>query len=75
MTKLLNRAMAAAQGLSPERQDEIARMVLAFAQDDPSLYQFSHEEAAAEDAADVEEASGADATDEDVRAIWEKHGL
>lgn len=75
MTELPNTAMIAARRLSPERQDEIARMVLAFARDDLSPYHFTPEEAHAEDAADAEEASGAYATHEDVRAIWAKYGL
>ncbi len=75
MTELLEKAVATARTLSPELQDEIARVVLALANDDSSIYQFSAEEAAEEDAADAEEARGDYATDEEVRAIWAKHGL
>ena len=55
-------------------QDEIARVVLALARDDSNIYRFTPEEAAEQDAADAEEARGEYATDEDVRAIWTKHG-
>ena len=75
MTELLEKAMAPARGLPPEKQDEIARVVLALTGDDQSVYEFTPDEAAEQDAADAEEARGEYATDEEVRAIWAKHGL
>ena len=75
MTDLLEKAVAAARGLEPERQDQIARVVLALARDDTAVYQFTPEEAAEQDAADAEEARGDYASDEEIRAIWAKYGL
>ena len=75
MTDLLDKAMAKARDLAPEMQDEIARMMLAFVDEDTPLYRFSPEEEAEQDAADAEEASGEYATDAEVRAIWAKHDL
>lgn len=75
MTELLEKAVATARGLPPETQDEIARMVLAFVGDDASIYQLTPEEEADLDASDAEVSRGEFATDEEVRAIWAKHGL
>lgn len=75
MTDLLEKAVATARGLPAEMQDEIARMVLAFTGNDPSVYQLTPEEEADLDASDAEAARGEFATDEEMRAIWAKHGL
>ena len=75
MTDLLEKAVAKARALSPDFQDEIARLMLAFVGDEASVYRFTPEEAAEQDAADAEEARGEYATDAEVRAIWAKYGL
>ena len=75
MTDLLEKAVATARGLPPETQDEIARLVLAFVGDDESIYRLTPEEEADLDASDAEVARGEFAGDEEVRAIWAKHGL
>jgi hypothetical protein len=72
MTKLLEDAIAAARRLSPERQDEIARAILALA--DEEVYILTPEERAALDVSDEEVARGEFATDDEVRAVWAKHG-
>lgn len=74
MTKLLEQAMERARALPTEMQDEIARVVLSYAGDDQEVYQLTPEEEAEQDAADAEEARGDYATDEEIRAIWAKHG-
>jgi hypothetical protein len=74
MTDLLEKAVAKARVLAPEMQDEIARLMLAFVGDENTVYRFTPEEAAEQDAADAEEARGAYATDAEVRAIWAKYG-
>ncbi len=56
-------------------QAEVARLVLAFVGDGEPVYQLTPEEEAEQDTADAKEARGAYATDEEVRAIWAKHGL
>ena len=76
MTELLERAVALARSLSDERQDEIARIVLQLArQDDEPAFALTPEEAASFDVSFAQAARGEFATDEQVRAIWAKHGL
>ncbi|MCJ2134909.1 hypothetical protein MKK69_12690 [Methylobacterium sp. J-026] len=75
MTDLLEQAVAKARDLSPDLEDAIARLMLAFVGDEDSVYQFTPEEAAEQDEADAEEARGEYATDAEVRAIWAKYGL
>jgi len=69
MTDLLEKAMGSAGRLPPEKQDEIARVVLALTSDDHSVHRCTPDEAAEQEAADAEEARSEYATDEEVRAI------
>ena len=76
MTKLLEQAIEAARHLSPSEQDDIARAILRLTgTDDTFPASLTPDErnaiARSKDAA----ARGAFATDEDVRAVWAKHGL
>ena len=75
MTKLLGKAMAAASTLPPAVQDEIAHMVLEMTGDEQSVCVFSTEEDARRDESEAQAARGEFATEEQVRAIWAKHGL
>jgi len=76
MTKLLDQAVEAARSLSPEAQDEIAHMVLRLAgADDEPPVPLTPEEQAAVAASKAAAARGEFATDEQVRAVWAKHGL
>jgi hypothetical protein len=77
MTKLLDRAVEAARSLSPDAQDEIARVVLRLAgtDDEASPVALSPEERAAVAASQAAAARGEFATDEQVRAVWRKRGL
>ena len=75
MTDLLEKAVAKARDLSPDLQDEIARLMLAFVGDEDSVYQFTPEEEAELDESEAAEARGDYATDAEIRAIWAKHGL
>ena len=76
MTDLLERAVASARELSPEKQDEIARVMLTLAGDDASVCRLTPEEEEADLAeSDAEVVRGDFATDEEVRAMWAKHGL
>ncbi|MFB9952648.1 hypothetical protein ACFFP0_27700 [Rhizobium puerariae] len=71
MTKLLDRAIAAARELPAEMQDEIAGILLSFmGEDDGNVHQLTPEEEA-----DREIERGEIATEEDVRAMWAKYGL
>ncbi len=73
MTKLLEKAMEMANSLPPEMRDNIARMVLLYAGDDRSSSPLTPDEET--ELAEAEADRGAFATDEQVRAIWAKHGL
>ena len=76
-TKLLDTAMAAARGLPPAAQDDIARVVLQLlgAGDDAPLVPLAPDERAAVAASKAAAARGEFATEEEVRAVWAKHGL
>jgi hypothetical protein len=75
MTKLLEQAVEAARGLPPATQDEIARLVLQLAGDDEPQIALTDDERAAIALSKAAAARGEFATDEQVRAVWAKHGL
>jgi len=75
MMKLLEQAVEAARALPPEMQDELARMLLQFAGEDQPVIQLTAEEAASFEESLTQAARGEFATDEQMRAIWAKHGL
>lgn len=75
MTELLERAVQAARGLPPEAQDEIARLVLQLAGEDELQIPLSEDERAAIAASKAAATRGEFASDEQVRAVWAKHGL
>jgi len=76
MTKLPEQALEAARSLSPEAQDDIARVVLRLAgTDEEPPVPLSPEERTAIATSQEAAARGEFATDEQVRAVWGKHGL
>jgi hypothetical protein len=75
MTKLLDRAIEAARVLPPELQDDIARVVFQLAGNEEPPVTLSVEERAALDRSKAAAARGEFATDEQVQAVWAKHGL
>ena len=75
MTKLLEQAVEAARALPPESQDDIARIVLHLAGNEEPPVALSAEERAALDLSKAAAARGEFATDDQVRAVWAKHGL
>ena len=77
MTKLLDQALEAARGLSADAQDDIARVVLQLAGtgEGVSPVPLSSDERAAVAVSKAAAARGEFATDEQVRAVWSKHGL
>jgi hypothetical protein len=76
MTTLLDQAIEAARGLPPDEQDEIARLVLRLAGgDEAPPVALSPEERVAIAASMAATARGEFATDDEVRAVWAKHGL
>ena len=72
MTRLLEQAVEAVSALPDEAQDDLARILLGV---DQPPYELTPEEAADLDASLAEAAKGEFATDEEVRAVWAKHGL
>jgi hypothetical protein len=76
MTKLLDQAVEAARRLSPDEQDDIAHVVLRLAgADNEPPVPLSPEEQTAIATSKAAAARGEFATDEQVRAVWTKHGL
>ncbi|MGH6842855.1 MAG: hypothetical protein ACREDV_12340 [Methylocella sp.] len=75
MTELLDRAIEAARGMSPEMQDEIAQLVLQLAGQEEPFVTLTAEERAALALSKEAAARGEFATEEQVRAVWAKHGL
>ncbi len=75
MTRLLEQAVEAVSALPDETQGELARILLQLAGVDQPPYELTPEEAADLDASLAEAVRGEFATDEEVRAVWAKHGL
>jgi hypothetical protein len=75
MTKLFEKAVETVRGLPAEMQDDLARLLLQLAGEDQPVLQLSAEEAASFDESLTQADRGEFATDEQVRAIWAKHGL
>ncbi len=76
MTKLLDRAIAAARSLPPDAQDDIAHVVLRLTgADDETSVPLTPDQQAAIATSKAAAARGGFATDEQVRAVWAKHGL
>ena len=75
MTELLERAVETLRGLPPETQDALARILLQLTGDDPSIVRLSAEEEEFFKASLLEAERGEFATDDEIRAIWAKHGL
>jgi hypothetical protein len=75
MTKLLEQAVETVRGLPPEMQDDLARVLLQLAGEEQPAVQLTPEEEASFDESLAQEDRGEFATDEQVRAIWAKHGL
>ena len=76
MTKLLDQAVEAARSLPPDAQDDIAHVVLRLtgADHEPSA-PLTPDEQASITASKAAAARGEFATNEQVRAVWAKHGL
>ncbi len=75
MTKLLEQALEAARVLPAQAQDDIARVVLHLAgQEEPRVI-LSADERSAINRSKAAAARGEFASDEQVRAVWAKHGL
>jgi len=75
MTRLFEQAIETVSALPDDMQDDLARMLLQFAGVEQPPYVLTPEEAADIDASLAEAERGEFATDEEVRAVWAKHGL
>ena len=75
MTKLLEPAVETVRDLPPEMQDDLARMLLQLVGEDQSALRLTVEEEASFEGSLAEAERGEFAADEQVRAIWAKHGL
>lgn len=75
VTTLLEQAVNTARSLPPDMQDDIARMVLLFAGDELPVVDITPEDEAAVLRSRAAAARGEFATDDQMRAIWAKHGL
>jgi hypothetical protein len=75
MTELLEQAIARVRALSPETQDEFARVLMRLAGESEILYRLTPEEEADLIEAEAEIARGQLASDEEVRAVFSKYSL
>lgn len=74
MSELLERAIEAVRRLPLERQDDAAEMLLLYAEADSS-YVLNAAESAALDRSEAAASRGEFATDQEIEAIWARHGL
>jgi predicted transcriptional regulator len=72
---LLEQAIETVSTLPDDTQDELARILLQLAGVEQPPYELTPEEKADIDASLAEAERGEFATDEEVRAMWAKHGL
>jgi predicted transcriptional regulator len=75
MTRLLEQAIEIVSALPDDVQDDLARILLQFAGVEQPSYVLTPEEEADIDASLAEAERGEFATDDEVRAVWAKHGL
>jgi predicted DNA-binding transcriptional regulator YafY len=75
MTRLLEQAVEAVSALPDEAQDDLAQILLQLAGVDQPPLELTPEEAADIGASLAEAERGEFAADEEVRAVWAKHGL
>ena len=75
MTELLEHAVETVRALPPEVQDELARVMLQLAGEEQPMVQLTPEEEISFEKSFGQAQRGEFATDEQVRAIWAKHGL
>ncbi|HZK99991.1 MAG TPA: hypothetical protein VFC47_08815 [Caulobacteraceae bacterium] len=75
MTTLLEKAVDEARHLPTEMQDEMARLMLLFAGHEQPAIELTPQEDEALARSDAAASQGEFASDEEVRAVWAKHGL
>jgi predicted transcriptional regulator len=75
MTRLLEQAVETVSALPDDVQDDLARLLLQFAGIEQPPYELTADEEADISASLAEAERGEFATDEEVLAMWAKHGL
>lgn len=75
MTTLMDKAIDALRHVPSDAQDDLARLVLQLTGNEQPPYVCTPEEDAELAVSEAEADRGEFATDEQVRAIWAKHGL
>ena len=75
MTELLERAVQSLRGLPPATQDAFARILQQLVGDDLSIIALSEEEKASFETSFAQAERGEFATEDEIKAIWAKHGL
>jgi hypothetical protein len=75
MTDLLEKAVATVRSLPESTQDDIARVMLMLASEDQTPVPLTAEEEASLAESLAQASRGEFASDEQVRAVWAKHGL
>jgi hypothetical protein len=75
VTKLPEHAIDAARTLPPAMQDDVARLLLQFLGEEQPVIQLTPEEVASLEESRDQASRREFATDEQVRAVWAKHGL
>lgn len=75
MTELLEQAVQSLRSLPPEAQDALARILQQLVGDDPSVVTLSADEEASFQTSFAQAERGEFATEEQIKAVWAKHGL
>jgi hypothetical protein len=75
MTKLLERAIEVARRLPPDEQDNLAHAIMQLTGEETSTVQLSTQEREAIAKSKLAAARGEFASDDEVRAVWAKHGV
>lgn len=75
MTELLDRAVEMLKALTPEAQDDLARMMPSAAGQSIDLFQLTEDDIEAVARSRAAASRGDFASDEQVRAMWAKYGL
>jgi hypothetical protein len=75
VTKLLEQAVDTARTLPPAMQDDVARLLLQFLGEEQPVIQLTPDEVASFAESRAQASRREFATDEQVRAVWAKHGL
>lgn len=75
MATLLDIAIDTARQLPPEKQDDIARLILQMASEDQSVHQLSEEELESLKLSREQARDANFASDDQVRAVWATQGL